>query len=169
MRTGYETIEVEVKNGVAIFTMNNPPVNQLSERFVRELENAINEAFLDQAIKAIILTGKGKNFIAGADITELKGVKNKDTLLPKVMENHRFLNGIEAGPKPVIAAINGNCLGGGLELAMACHRRVAVKGVKVGLVEVQLGLIPGGGGTQRLPRLIGGSSGNDYLRPGDSG
>ena len=168
MRTGYETIEVEVKNGVAIFTMNNPPVNQLSERFVRELENAINEAFLDQAIKAIILTGKGKNFIAGADITELKGVKNKDTLLPKVMENHRFLNGIEAGPKPVIAAINGNCLGGGLELAMACHRRVAVKGVKVGLVEVQLGLIPGGGGTQRLPRLIGIAAAAEMITSGQA-
>ena len=102
-----------------------------------------------------MLTGTGKNFIAGADITQLKRVKNREDIFQKALKGARFLNGIEAGPKPFIAAINGNCLGGGLETAMACHYRVAVQGVDLGQPEVQIGLIPGAGGTQRLPSLIG--------------
>jgi len=102
-----------------------------------------------------VLTGIGGNFIAGADITQIKDVKTKDELLPKMKENTRFLNSIETGPKPVVAAINGNCLGGGLEIAMCCHYRAAANGINLGQPEVQIGLIPGAGGTQRLPRLIG--------------
>jgi len=155
MKTEYGTIQVEVKEGAAILTLNNPPVNQLSEPFVKEMADAIMEAFQDQELKAVILTGTGKNFIAGADITEIKGVTDKDFLFSKVMDNHHFMNAIEDGPKPVIAAINGSCLGGGLEIAMACHYRIAAQGVQVGQPEVQIGLIPGAGGTQRLPRLVG--------------
>jgi len=155
MKTDYKTIAVTLKDGVAVFAMNNPPVNQLSDHFVRELAAAITEAFDDDQIKALVLTGAGKNFIAGADITQIKDVKTKEQVLPMVRENNRFISGIETGPKPVIAAINGNCLGGGLELAMACHYRVAVKGINLGQPEVQIGLIPGAGGTQRLPRLVG--------------
>jgi 3-hydroxyacyl-CoA dehydrogenase/enoyl-CoA hydratase/carnithine racemase len=155
MKGDYKTIKVEVKQGVAILQLDNPPVNQLSEPFVKEMASAITEAFQDQNVKAVILTGTGKNFIAGADITEIKGVTDKEFLFSKVMDNHRFLNAIEDGPKPVIAAINGNCLGEGTEIAMACHYRIAAKGVQVGQPEVQIGLIPGAGGTQRLPRLIG--------------
>ena len=155
MKTDYKTITVTLKDGVAVFAMNNPPVNQLSDHFVRELAAAITEAFDDDQIKALVLTGTGKNFIAGADITQIKNVKTKEQVLPMVRENNRFISGIETGPKPVIAAINGNCLGGGLELAMACHYRVAVKGINLGQPEVQIGLIPGAGGTQRLPRLVG--------------
>jgi 3-hydroxyacyl-CoA dehydrogenase/enoyl-CoA hydratase/carnithine racemase len=103
----------------------------------------------------VILTGTEKNFIAGADITEIQKVTDRNSLLPLVMENNRFLNSIEEGPKPVIAALNGNCLGGGMEIAMACHYRIAAQGVQVGQPEVQIGLIPGAGGTQRLPRLVG--------------
>jgi enoyl-CoA hydratase/carnithine racemase len=155
MKMEYKTIGVALKDGVALLTMNNPPVNQLSDHFVRELATAVAEAFEDDEVKALVLTGTGKNFVAGADITQIKDVKSKEQVLPMVRDNNRFISGIETGPKPVIAAINGNCLGGGLELAMACHYRVAVKGINVGLPEVQIGLIPGGGGTQRLPRLVG--------------
>ncbi|MDH3828075.1 MAG: 3-hydroxyacyl-CoA dehydrogenase NAD-binding domain-containing protein, partial [Desulfobacterales bacterium] len=145
----------DLEDGVAVFTMDNPPVNQLSQHFVQELAEAFTAAYGDEEIKTIVLIGSGKNFIAGADITQIKDVKTKDELLPKLEENNRFLNAIETGPKPVIAAINGNCLGGGLEIAMACHYRVAAQGVNLGQPEVQIGLIPGAGGTQRLPRLVG--------------
>jgi 3-hydroxyacyl-CoA dehydrogenase/enoyl-CoA hydratase/carnithine racemase len=155
MKTDYKTIQVEVKGGTAILKLNNPPVNQLSKPFVEEMADAITGAFQDQEVKAVILTGAGKNFIAGADITEIKGVTDKDLLFSQVMEGNRFMNAIEDGPKPVIAAINGHCLGGGLELAMACHYRIAAGGVQVGQPEVKIGLIPGAGGTQRLPRLVG--------------
>ena len=155
MKSDYRTIKVELNQGVAILRLNNPPVNQLSKPFVEEMRDALTAAFGDNQIQAVILTGTDKNFIAGADITEIQQVKDKDFILPMVMENNRFLNSIEQGPKPVIAAINGNCLGGGLEIAMASHYRIAAKGIQVGQPEVQIGLIPGAGGTQRLPRLVG--------------
>lgn len=155
MKVNYKTVKVESKGDVVILALNNPPVNQLSAHFVQEMADALSQAGSDKTIKAVILTGTGKNFIAGADITEIQTVKDKNFLLPRVMENHRFINSIEAAPKPMIAAINGNCLGGGLEIAMACHYRIAAQGVQIGQPEVQIGLIPGAGGTQRLPRLIG--------------
>ena len=155
MKTDYKTIRIELRDGVAVFTMDNPPVNQLSQHFVLELAEAFTEAYKDEAIKAIVLTGTEKNFIAGADITQVRGVKIKDEILPRLKDYNRFLNNIETGSKPVIAAINGNCLGGGLEIAMVCHYRIAAQGVNLGQPEVQLGLIPGAGGTQRLPRLVG--------------
>ena len=155
MKTDYKTIKVEIKDGVAVLTIDNPPVNQFSPQMGQDFGEAITEAFGDDEVKAIILTGTGKNFIAGADITQLQLIKTREDALPKVLEMTRFLNGIEVGPKPVIAAINGNCLGGGLETAMACHYRIAAQGANLGQPEVQIGLIPGAGGTQRLPRLIG--------------
>ncbi len=155
MRTDYKNIHLEIINSVAVLTMNNPPVNQLSPDFSLELKDSVNGAFDDPEIKALVLTGTGKNFIAGADITEIYKVKKRETILPTALEMARFLNIIEQGSKPVIAAINGNALGGGLEIAMACHYRVAAKGAMVGQPEVQIGVIPGAGGTQRLPRLIG--------------
>jgi len=155
MKTDYKTVKVEVKDGVAILALNNPPVSQLSEHFVREMADAFLQAFTDKAIKAVVLTGTGRNFIAGADITEIQKVKDKNFLLPRVMENHRFINAIEDAPKPVIAAINGHCLGGGLEIAMACHYRIAAESIQIGQPGVKIGLFPGAGGTQRLARLIG--------------
>ncbi len=155
MKSDYRTIKVEVIQGMAILRLNNPPVNQLSKPFVEEMRDALVAAFGDNEVKAVILTGTEKNFIAGADITEIQQVRDRDFILPLVMENNRFLSFIEQGPKPVISAINGNCLGGGLEIAMASHYRIAVKGIQVGQPEVQIGLIPGAGGTQRLPRLVG--------------
>jgi 3-hydroxyacyl-CoA dehydrogenase/enoyl-CoA hydratase/carnithine racemase len=155
MKTDYRTIKVELKDGVAVLTLDNPPVNQMSPQLMKDFTEAVKEAFEDAQVKAVVLTGVGKNFIAGADITQLKLVKKREDIYQKALMGARFLNRIEAGPKPFIAAINGNCLGGGLETAMACHYRVAAQGVDLGQPEVQIGLIPGAGGTQRLPRLIG--------------
>lgn len=155
MKTDFKTVKVEFQSGVAVLLLDNPPVNQLSEHFVMELVEAVTGGFEDPDVKGIVLTGTGKNFIAGADLTQVYKVTEREALLPKVEAMSAFLNQIEMGPKPVIAAINGNALGGGLELAMACHYRVASKGVQLGQPEVKVGLIPGAGGTQRLPRLIG--------------
>jgi 3-hydroxyacyl-CoA dehydrogenase/enoyl-CoA hydratase/carnithine racemase len=168
MKTDYTTIKVEVADGIAVFRMDNPPVNQLSEHFVRELADALAEAFRAGAVKAVVLTGSGKNFIAGADITQIKDIRPRERILKLLEDNNRFLNSIETGPKPVVAAINGNCLGGGLELAMVCHYRVAARGVDLGQAEVQIGLIPGAGGTQRLPRLIGLANALDMITTGKS-
>ena len=155
MKTEYKTIKVELRDGVAVLTIDSPPVNQMSPQMAQDFGAAITEAFGNDEVKAIVLTGTGKNFIAGADITQLQAVKNREEIYERALMGARFINGIEVGPKPVVAAINGNCLGGGLETAMACHYRVAAKGVNLGQPEVQIGLIPGAGGTQRLPRLIG--------------
>jgi 3-hydroxyacyl-CoA dehydrogenase/enoyl-CoA hydratase/carnithine racemase len=155
MKTDFQTITVELNNDVAIIAMNNPPVNQLSEHFVLELMEAVSSGLEDPTVKALVLTGTGKNFIAGADLTQVYRLTEKGPLLERLRRMADFLNSIEMAPKPVIAAINGNALGGGLETAMACHYRVASKGVQVGQPEVKVGLIPGSGGTQRLPRLVG--------------
>jgi 3-hydroxyacyl-CoA dehydrogenase/enoyl-CoA hydratase/carnithine racemase len=155
MKTDYSTIKVELKDNVAVLTLDNPPVNQMSPQLMTDFKQAVGEALEDVRVKAIVVTGVGKNFIAGADITQFKLMKKREDFFQKALTGARFLNSIEAGPKPFIAAINGNCLGGGLETAMACHYRVAAQGVDLGQPEVQIGLIPGAGGTQRLPRLIG--------------
>ena len=155
MKEEYKTIRVTIEDGVAVLTIDSPPVNQMSPQMGQDFGEAITEAFGDDAVKAIILTGTGKNFIAGADITQLQAVKDRDEIFQIAFRAAQFLNSIEVGPKPVISAINGNCLGGGLETAMVCHYRVAAQGVNLGQPEVQIGLIPGAGGTQRLPRLVG--------------
>ena len=166
MKIDFNYVRVNVRNDVAILFMDNPPVNQLSERFVLELIDAIARGFQDPDVKALVLTGTAKNFVAGADLTEVAPVKDKEVLLPRVEAMSAFLNQIETGPKPVIAAINGSALGGGLELAMACHYRIAVKGVQLGQPEISVGLIPGAGGTQRLPRLIGLANALDMITTG---
>ena len=155
MKEEFKTIRVTIEDGVAVLTIDSPPVNQMSPQMGQDFGEAITEAFGEDAVKAIILTGTGKNFIAGADITQLQAVKDRDEIFQIAFRAAQFLNSIEVGPKPVISAINGNCLGGGLETAMVCHYRVAAQGVNLGQPEVQIGLIPGAGGTQRLPRLVG--------------
>src|SRR5687768_7434846 len=149
-----ELVLLSKEGEVAIITINNPPVNALSPGVPEGIRASIQEATKDTAVKAIILIGGGRTFIAGADIREFgkvtSGEKNRDAvgLLPLLLE-------IEDCPKPTIAAIHGTALGGGLEVAMACHYRVAAPSAQVGQPEVKLGLIPGAGGTQRLPRLAG--------------
>jgi 3-hydroxyacyl-CoA dehydrogenase/enoyl-CoA hydratase/carnithine racemase len=155
MRSDYRMISVELHQGVAVLTLNNPPVNQLSKPFVKEIRDALTSAFGEDEVKAVILTATGKNFTGGADLTQIQQVTEKKSIFRSVMENNQFLNSIEEGPKPVIVAMNGTCLGGGIEIAMASHYRIAAQGIQVGQPEVQVGLIPGAGGTQRLPRLVG--------------
>jgi len=166
MNTDFQTIKVEREDSIAILTINNPPVNQMSPHMMQDFAAAISGAYEDEAVKAVVLTGTGKNFIAGADITQLKLVRRREDVMEVALKGARFLNSIETGPKPFIAAINGNCLGGGLETAMVCHYRVAAEGVNLGQPEVQIGLIPGAGGTQRLPRLIGLPNALDMITQG---
>lgn len=155
MQVAYETIKISVTDGVAVLTIDSPPVNQMSPQLSSDLAQALTEGLSYPDVKALILTGTGKNFVAGADITELQSLKNRREAFRLAQTASSLFNMIETGSKPVIAAINGNCLGGGLELAMACHYRVAAKAASLGLPEVQIGVIPGAGGIQRLPRLIG--------------
>ena len=155
MERNYKMLNVELRQKTAVLTLNNPPVNQLSRPLVEEIRDAMKAAFKDDAIKAVVITATGKNFTGGADLTQIQQVTKRDPFFSSVMENNRFLNSLEEGPKPVIVAINGNCLGGGMESAMASHYRIAAQGIQVGQPEVQVGLIPGAGGTQRLPRLVG--------------
>ncbi len=168
MQVEYDTIKIAVKDGVAVLTMDNPPVNQMSPQLSRDLTQALTEGLAHPEVKALILTGTGKNFVAGADITELKNLKHRKEAFELGRTAASLFNMIEAGSKPVIAAINGNCLGGGLELAMACHYRVATKAATLGLPEVQIGVIPGAGGIQRLPRLIGLPDALDLIATGRS-
>jgi len=155
MKTDFKTIDVQIKEGTAILRLNNPPVNQLSTQLREDMQEAFDQAFASDEISSVVLTGTGKNFIAGADIKEMLEVSDEKALLQGVLAYDAFYNQIEDAQKPVVAAINGPALGGGLELAMACHCRVAAEPIKVGQPEVQVGLIPGAGGTQRLPRLVG--------------
>ena len=141
-------VQLEVRGKVAIATIDNPPVNALGAAVREGLADAIRQANADPAVAAIVIASAGKAFIAGADISEF-GKPPAPPSLPDV------LDAIEGSKKPVVAAIQGVALGGGLEVALACHGRVALPAAKLGLPEIKLGLIPGAGGTQRLPRLIG--------------
>jgi 3-hydroxyacyl-CoA dehydrogenase len=143
-----EVVKLERHDEVGIVTVDSPPVNALSAAVRGGILECIKAAVADPAIKGIVLTCAGRTFIAGADITEF-GKPPKPPALNDVLSE------IENSPKPVVAAIHGTALGGGLEVALACHFRVAVKEAKLGLPEVKLGLLPGAGGTQRLPRAVG--------------
>ncbi|HEU4537100.1 MAG TPA: enoyl-CoA hydratase-related protein, partial [Polyangiaceae bacterium] len=141
-------ISTERRGDILIITSNNPPVNALGHAVREGLAGAIEAADADGAVKAVVLRCEGQTFFAGADIAEF-GRPLREPLLPAIVDR------IEALSKPVVAAIHGTALGGGLEVALACHYRVAAPSAKLGLPEVKLGLLPGAGGTQRLPRVVG--------------
>lgn len=145
---------------VLVVVSNNPPVNALGHAVRQGLAAAIDEAASDPAIKAVVIRGEGRTFFAGADITEF-GKPMGGPSLPEVVDK------IEASSKPVVAAIHGTALGGGLEVALGCHYRVAVPSAKCGLPEVKLGILPGAGGTQRLPRVIGAEAALPIIVSGD--
>jgi 3-hydroxyacyl-CoA dehydrogenase len=142
------SVDLRRDGEIAVVTADNPPVNALKHEVRAGLAEALRQAHDDPAVKGVVIACAGRTFFAGADITEF----GKPPQPPGLSE---VIAAIEAMPKPVVAALHGTALGGGFELALACHFRVAVAGARVGLPEVKLGLLPGAGGTQRLPRLIG--------------
>ncbi len=144
---------------VGVITLNSPPVNALSWRVRDGIALGVAHALADAAAKSIVLICDGRTFIAGADISELGGPQKGANLL-------EVMNGMEEATKPVVAAIHGTALGGGLEVALTCHYRVAVPSAKCGLPEVALGLLPGAGGTQRLPRIVGAERALELLTSG---
>ncbi len=142
------SVDLRRDGGIAVVTVDNPPVNALKHEVRAGLVEALRQARDDDAVEAVVIACAGRTFFAGADITEFGRP-------PQAPGLHDVIAAIEAMQKPVVAALHGTALGGGFELALACHFRVAVAGARVGLPEVKLGLLPGAGGTQRLPRLIG--------------
>ncbi|MGH6989668.1 MAG: enoyl-CoA hydratase-related protein, partial [Stellaceae bacterium] len=153
-------VTLEREGAVAVLTANNPPVNALSQGLRAGLDEGFKQAIADPEVKVIVLLCAGRTFIAGADISEFGKP-------PKAPGLNEVFNRIEASPKPLVAAIHGTALGGGLELAMVCHYRVALASARFGLPEVKLGLLPGGGGTQRLPRLVGLEKAAQMITSGD--
>jgi 3-hydroxyacyl-CoA dehydrogenase len=139
---------LDLTGDIAVLTVNSPPVNALSAQVRAGIEAGVRRAIADPAARAIVLICAGRTFIAGADITEFGQPPAEPSL-------HAVIAALESSPKPVVTAIHGTALGGGLETALGCHFRVAVPSARLGLPEVKLGLLPGAGGTQRLPRLVG--------------
>src|SRR5580700_9839526 len=143
-------VDCEVRGGIAVVRMQNPPVNSLGLELRAGIVAALARAEDDPAVKAVIIIGSGKGFSGGADIREFGTPKSFAP--PNLL---MVLRAVEECVKPVIAALDGVCMGGGFELALACHYRVASADAQIGLPEVKLGLLPGAGGTQRLPRAVG--------------
>jgi 3-hydroxyacyl-CoA dehydrogenase len=150
-----EFVHYEVLDRVAVLTIDNPPVNALAQGVWEAIDAGVARAAADSAVDAIVLIGAGSTFVAGADINAFKLLKTREQSMERSAKTHALLRRLEDAPKPIVAAIHGNALGGGLELAQACHYRIATPDAKVGQPEVLLGIIPGAGGTQRLPRLCG--------------
>jgi enoyl-CoA hydratase/carnithine racemase len=162
-------IRVSVEERVAVVTIDHPPVNALNTATLEELNAAIDQVIADAHVKAVVVTGAGQlAFVAGADITEFTKLETTDQAKTISRQVQAVFTKIENAPKPFIAAINGVALGGGLELALACHLRIIGDRAKVGQPEINLGIIPGWGGTQRLPRLVGRAKALEFILTGDS-
>ena len=163
-----ETLLYDIDDGIAVITVNRPDkLNALNALVLQELSQAFHQARSDDAVRGVVLTGSGaKSFVAGADIQQFPDLD--------ALEGHRFalrgqavFNRIEEMPKPVVAAVNGYALGGGCELVLACHLRVASENASFGQPEVNLGILPGYGGTQRLPRLVGRGLATELILTGE--
>jgi enoyl-CoA hydratase/carnithine racemase len=171
--TEWQNIRTEVEDNIALLTIDHPPVNSFNKQVVTELGEAVDELLADDEVKAIVITGGGtRAFVAGADIPEIKelletpeeGYDEARAFIERGQATHLK---IEQADKPIIAAINGFCLGGGLELAMSCHMRICSDRARLGQPEINLGIIPGWGGTQRLSRLTNKGKAVELILTGD--
>ncbi len=167
----YQNVKVAIEDRVALVTIDHPPANALDSNTLKDLSAAVDDLLANDEAKAIVITGAGQMaFVAGADIGEFaKALQsgNADEMRAMLERGHATFLKIENSPKPVIAAINGVCLGGGLELALACHIRIAGDRARLGFSEINLGLMPGWGGTQRLPRVVGRGKALEIMLTGD--
>jgi len=152
---------------IAIVTISNPPKNVLTIPLIEAFETVVEDLEKKEGIKAIVITGSGPIFIAGADIKVIASIKSPEAGEALARRGQALFNKIEQMQKVVIAAINGYCLGGGMELAMACHLRILGDRVRMGQPEINLGIIPGFGGTQRLPRIVGQAKAIELILSGD--
>ncbi|WP_270182250.1 enoyl-CoA hydratase [Alkalihalobacillus sp. CinArs1] len=163
-----EKVTYEIVERTAIVTINNPPLNVLSKEVINRIYDIFQELETDDEAVSVILTGAGdKAFVAGADIKEFPEWMGQANFKEIVMDTHRMFNYIDDFPKPTIALLNGLTFGGGCELAMTCDIRVAEDQAQLGLPEIKLGLFPGGGGTQRLPRLVGEARAKEIMFTGE--
>jgi enoyl-CoA hydratase len=161
-------IKLGFEEKVAVVTVNNPPLNVLSKQVFHELAEVFKELETNKDVVAVIITGEGSRaFVAGADIKEFPQLMGNPNRKNQIQNGHATLNLIDGFPKPTIAALNGLTLGGGCELALACDIRIAEEQIQIGLPEIKLGLFPGGGGTQRLPRLVGNAKAKELMFSGD--
>jgi enoyl-CoA hydratase/carnithine racemase len=142
-------------SGVAVMEISNPPMNALSRPVLKDIRSTLSQALADKDVRVIVFTGAGKAFIAGADISELNDFETAQEGADFLIPGQEITSMLMNADKPIIAAINGFCLGGGMEMALGCHIRLADESATLGLPEIKLGIIPGYGGTQRTPRLIG--------------
>jgi len=158
---GFETITLAREEAYALITLNRPPANAISEQLITEVNAALNSVQTDESVRAVILTGAGdKIFCGGAD---LGSAFSGGDIEQFIRFGNSVMRKIERFPKPVIAAVNGHAMGGGMEIAMACHLRLMKETARMGQTESNLGIIPGYGGTQRLPRLIGRTKALEFL------
>lgn len=164
----YTNVKIALEDRVAVLTIDHPPVNAFNRATLDDLNAAFDELIANDQVKVIIITGAGEfAFVAGADINEIAAVKDAAEAREFILKGQRLFDKIEACTKPVIAAINAVALGGGLEMAMACHIRIVADRARLGQPESNLGIIPGWGGTQRLPRIVGAAKAAELILTGD--
>ena len=160
-------IKLSLEEGIATLVISKPPVNALSSKVFNEIRETLASLQANSDARAAILTGEGQTFAAGADINEILTIQTPAAAKEMLEKGHAFMNFVENSPLPVIAAVNGVCIGGGVELILSCHLRLASDKARFGLPEIGLGLIPGLGGTQRLARLVGFTRATEMILTGD--
>lgn len=167
----YSTVKVSIEDRIAVLTMDHPPVNALNNAMLADLDAALDEMIANEQVRVIVITGAGQRaFVAGADIkmmADFAAAGDAAAARAMIRRGQELCNKIEACPKPVIAAVNGVALGGGLELMIACHMRVFSDRARVGVTELNVGLVPGWGATWRLPRIVGLARALEMILTGD--
>lgn len=165
--TDYQYLGVSIEEKVCVLTISNPPANMLSKAVLTELDGFLDDLPKNPDVKALIITGAGTFFIVGADIREISQIQGKTAGMAASSSGQQVIGKLEKLPIPSIAAINGHCLGGGCELVMACTVRIAHERARIGQPEINLGILPGFGGTQRLTRLVGISRALELMLTGE--